>query len=55
MKEDLAIAKNTMITLVEENNQLKHALGKYILYTYTKIKKINTKHYIINREIYIKF
>lgn len=28
MKEDLAIAKNTMIQLVEENNQLKHALGK---------------------------
>lgn len=27
MKEDLAIAKNTMIQLVEENNQLKHALG----------------------------
>ncbi|CAB3250697.1 unnamed protein product [Arctia plantaginis] len=26
MKEDMAIAKNTMITLVEENNQLKHAL-----------------------------
>lgn len=31
MKEDLAISKNTMITLVEENNQLKHALGKYVL------------------------
>ncbi|CAH2040502.1 unnamed protein product, partial [Iphiclides podalirius] len=30
MKEDLAIAKNTMITLVEENNQLKHALGQDI-------------------------
>lgn len=29
MKEDLAISKNTMITLVEENNQLKHALGKF--------------------------
>ncbi|XP_039750207.1 protein RUFY3 isoform X3 [Pararge aegeria] len=28
MKEDLAIAKNTMIQLVEENNQLKHALGQ---------------------------
>ncbi|CAG9787241.1 unnamed protein product [Diatraea saccharalis] len=30
MKEDLAIAKNTMIQLVEENNQLKHALGQDI-------------------------
>ncbi|KAJ2947470.1 hypothetical protein O0L34_g17255 [Tuta absoluta] len=30
MKEDLAISKNTMITLVEENNQLKHALGQDI-------------------------
>ncbi|XP_061385482.1 RUN and FYVE domain-containing protein 2 isoform X3 [Danaus plexippus] len=30
MKEDLAIAKNTMISLVEENNQLKHALGQDI-------------------------
>ncbi|CAG4970764.1 unnamed protein product [Parnassius apollo] len=30
MKEDLAIAKNTMITLVEENNQFKHALGQDI-------------------------
>ncbi|CAB3250695.1 unnamed protein product [Arctia plantaginis] len=30
MKEDMAIAKNTMITLVEENNQLKHALGQDI-------------------------
>lgn len=29
MKEDLAISKNTMIQLVEENNQLKHALGEY--------------------------
>lgn len=28
MKEDLAISKNTMISLVEENNQLKHALGE---------------------------
>ncbi|XP_049870652.1 RUN and FYVE domain-containing protein 2 isoform X2 [Pectinophora gossypiella] len=28
MKEDLAIAKNSMIQLVEENNQLKHALGQ---------------------------
>lgn len=32
MKEDLAIAKNTMIQLVEENNQLKHALGIPFLY-----------------------
>lgn len=31
MKEDLAIAKNSMIQFVEENNQLKHALGN----TYT--------------------
>ncbi|GBP05456.1 Protein RUFY3 [Eumeta japonica] len=30
MKEDLAIAKNSMIQLVEENNQLKHALGQDI-------------------------
>nr|XP_021195279.2 protein RUFY3 isoform X1 [Helicoverpa armigera] len=30
MKEDLAISKNTMIQLVEENNQLKHALGQDI-------------------------
>lgn len=30
MKEDLAIAKNNMIQLVEENNQLKHALGQDI-------------------------
>ncbi|XP_045767155.1 protein RUFY3-like isoform X3 [Maniola jurtina] len=30
MKEDLAIAKNTMIQLVEENNQLKYALGQDI-------------------------
>ncbi|XP_059053627.1 RUN and FYVE domain-containing protein 2 isoform X2 [Achroia grisella] len=30
MKEDLAIAKNTMIQLVEENNQFKHALGQDI-------------------------
>ncbi|XP_050667064.1 protein RUFY3 isoform X3 [Leptidea sinapis] len=30
MKEDLAIAKNTMIQLVEENNQYKHALGQDI-------------------------
>lgn len=30
MKEDLAIAKNNMIQLYEENNQLKHALGKCI-------------------------
>lgn len=29
MKEDLAISKNTMIQLVEENNQLKHALGEW--------------------------
>ncbi|XP_037975588.2 RUN and FYVE domain-containing protein 2 isoform X1 [Plutella xylostella] len=30
MKEDMAIAKNTMISLVEENNQLKYALGQDI-------------------------
>ncbi|XP_077285023.1 RUN and FYVE domain-containing protein 2 isoform X2 [Arctopsyche grandis] len=28
MKEDLAISKNNMIQLYEENNQLKHALGQ---------------------------
>lgn len=27
MKEDLAISKNNMIQLYEENNQLKYALG----------------------------
>ncbi|XP_026330197.1 RUN and FYVE domain-containing protein 2-like isoform X2 [Hyposmocoma kahamanoa] len=30
MKEDLAIAKNSMLQFVEENNQLKHALGQDI-------------------------
>lgn len=34
MKEDLAIAKNTMIQLVEENNQLKHALGNSVLFSF---------------------
>lgn len=37
MKEDLAIAKNTMIQLVEENNQLKHALGIPFLYLYLMV------------------
>ncbi|VVC87436.1 unnamed protein product [Leptidea sinapis] len=40
MKEDLAIAKNTMIQLVEENNQYKHALGQDI----TKDSRIREKH-----------
>lgn len=31
MKEDLAIAKNNMLQLYEENVQLKHALGIYLV------------------------
>lgn len=40
MKEDLCIAKKTMVQLVEENNQLKHALGEF---------DIDTQSYLCSR------
>lgn len=51
MKEDMAISKNTMISLVEENNQLKHALGKcfvvFLPKTYLVVFLIDRKEILL--------